>query len=476
VTTPRRAPLRRKASRPRSRSLQATARTALAGPRSPGGWHPFIVRDHYPGAWQHNDEIVVDNVLASPAVFICVTKIMADVGKVRLRLVAFDDGVWSEVYGSPLGAVLEKPNHYQTRIKFVEAWIGSKLLHGNTYALKVRNGDGDVAALHVLDPTRVTPLVTPSGAVYYRLQRDDLSGVGLDTIDVDAGVVVVPANEIIHDLMYALFHPLVGIAPLYACGLAAQQQTAMQRGSQSFFANGAQPGGILTAPGAISDETALRLKEHWETAYTGDNYGKVAVLGDGLKYEKVSLSAMEAQLVDQLNWSGTTICGTYGMPPYLAGIGPAPPFGIPPLLQLYYNECLQPLFTSMEVCLDEGLELPKPYGTEFDIDDLVWLDINAKTTAAAEGIKGGGMSPDEARRRYYGLGSVVGGDTPYMQQQMFALAALAERDAEHPFSKAAPAAPAAPAVTVDEKTVALARAAFVDAALLHLNAKGITTL
>jgi hypothetical protein len=55
------------------------------------------------------------------------------------------------------------------------------------------------------------------------------------------------------------------------------------------------------------------------------------------------------------------------------------------------------------------------------------------------------MAPDEARERYFGLGPVEGGDTPYMQQQMFSLKALAQRDQNDPFSKPAPAPAAAPA-------------------------------
>ena len=51
------------------------------------------------------------------------------------------------------------------------------------------------------------------------------------------------------------------------------------------------------------------------------------------------------------------------------------------------------------------------------------------------------MSPDEARKDYLGKGSVLGGHTPYLQQQYFSLAALAERDSEKPFAKAASAAP-----------------------------------
>jgi hypothetical protein len=61
------------------------------------------------------------------------------------------------------------------------------------------------------------------------------------------------------------------------------------------------------------------------------------------------------------------------------------------------------------------------------------------------------MAPDEARERYFGLGPVEGGDTPYMQQQMFSLKALAQRDQNDPFSKPAPAAaPAAAQVPADQ--------------------------
>ncbi|MNU03698.1 Phage portal protein [compost metagenome] len=74
--------------------------------------------------------------------------------------------------------------------------------------------------------------------------------------------MVVPAREIIHDTMICLFHPLVGVSPIYACGLAAMQGMAIQDQSAQFFANGSKPSGILTAPKSISDETAQRLKEH----------------------------------------------------------------------------------------------------------------------------------------------------------------------------------------------------------------------
>lgn len=407
-----------------------------------GGWFP-IVREPYTGAWQQNQEIKGETALSYFAVYSCVTLIAADIAKLALRLMQRDnEGVWHETTNAAYSPVLRKPNRYQTTIKFVEQWITSKLVHGNTYVLKERDQRGVVKALYVLDPTKVTPLVAPDGAVYYELTRNDLAGLAGDV--VKAGAVTVPASEIIHDLMIALFHPLIGVTPLYACGLSTLQGITIQSTSSKFFATGAQPGGILTAPGAISDETAKRLKDYWEANFTGVNVGKVAIVGDGLKYEPMTVNAADAQLIEQLRWTSETICACYHVPAFMIGVGPPPPFSsVEPMQQQYYSQCIQSLITSFEASLDEGLGLhATDYGTEFDIDDLIYMDTATKTKSAAEAIGAGAMSPNEARIKYFGLGSVKGGDTPYMQQQNYSLAALDERDKQSPL--VAPPAPAAP--------------------------------
>lgn len=403
------------------------------------GWWPLLVRDHYPGAWQRNDEIRVADVLAFPAVFACVSLIASDIGKLRVKLVKQDaNGIWSETESAAFSPVLRKPNHYQTRIKFYEQWITSKLVHGNTYVLKERDQRGVVVAMTVLDPQRVSPLVAPNGEVYYELQRDDLAGVQRD------GNVVVPAREIIHDLMIPLYHPLVGVSPIYACGLAALQGLKIQNNSVDFFANGSNPGGVLTAPGAISDETAKRLKDFWDTNYSGANVGKVAVLGDGLKYEPMTMSAVDAQLIEQLKWTAETVCSCFHVPPYKIGLGAMPTNNNVQTLNIeYYSQCLQSLIESAEESLDEGLGLGwgVGLGTEFDVENLLRMDTLTQMEAIEKGVRAGVLAPNEGRRRL-DLAPVKGGDTPYLQQQNFSLAALDERDHDDPFAK--PAAPSLP--------------------------------
>ena len=214
---------RAKASVPMMNSGNTGALYSPAGAGS-GGWWP-IVREPYAGAWQKNDELACANVLAHAAVYACVTLISSDISKMRLRLMAEDvDGISTEVDNPAFSPVLRKQNRYQTRIDFVGWWVMSKLTHGNTYSLKQRDnrggiGLGNVTHLYILDPCRTRPLVAPDGSVYYALSPDNLAGL--------EEAIIAPASEIIHDKYDPLFHPLVGVSPLFACALSALPRSAI---------------------------------------------------------------------------------------------------------------------------------------------------------------------------------------------------------------------------------------------------------
>jgi HK97 family phage portal protein len=422
--------------------LEITRARSLTVPGAPvpgtGGWLS-VVREPFTGAWQQNQEIAVPTALSYPPVYTCTTRIAQDVGKLPLYLVERDAaGFWHETTSPAFSPVLRKPNRYQTIQKFLEQWMVSKLTFGNTYVLKQRDERGVVVALYVLDPQKVKPLVTPDGAVYYELSTTELAGV--------EGTVTVPAREIIHDLMVPLFHPLVGVSPIYACAIVASQGLKIIENSTNFFANGSSPGGVLTHPGELNHTQAAAVEEKWAAKYSGPNNGRVAVIWGGLKYEPMTVNAVDAQLIEQLKMTTEQVCEVYHIPAALIDSSHQPPYAnSDPLVQQYYSQCLQCLIIALELALDHGLGLvdvpDKTYGTEFGIDGLIWMDTATKTKAATDAVVGGVLSPNESRAKYFGLGAVPGGDTPYLQQQMYSMAALAERDADQPFSKPAVPAP-----------------------------------
>lgn len=385
------------------------------------GWWP-VIRESFTGAWQQNVTVSLVDVLQHPTVFACVTLIASDIAKMRLRLVELDkDGIWNEAESAAFSPVLRKPNRYQTRIAFIKSWLISKLAYGNAYILKQRaDRRGLVTALYVLDPNRVTPLVAPDGAVYYQLGRDDLS-------QQDKDFLTVPASEIIHDVMHPLYHPLVGLSPIYACGVAATLGLKLQTHSTKFFENMSRPSGMLTAPGAIDDETAARLKTIFESAVSGVNIGRVVMAGDGLKFEPFTMNAVDSQLTEQWKESAKAVCSTYRVPAYKVGVEPPPSYNnIEALDRQYYSQCLQELIETIEILLDEGLELPKPFGTEFDLSDLLRLDTATLTTTLAQQTGAGIAKINEARKQL-NLPPVDGGDEPIVQQQNWPLSQIAKR-------------------------------------------------
>jgi HK97 family phage portal protein len=411
-----------------------------------GYWWPIF--ESFAGAWQSN--VVVDRrtVITNPAVFTCMTLIASDIAKLRVRLVELQGSVWKETANPAFSPVLRKPNPYQNRMQFYENWVLSKLGRGNAYVLKVRDNRNVVVALHVLDPDKVVPLVADDGSVFYDLGTWELAGV--------VQSVIVPAREMIHDRYNCLFHPLVGLSPIFANGIAATHNSNIIDSSTKFFGGRSRPGGILTAPGKISPDTATRLKEVFDTQFTGENAGKVAVVGDGLKFEAMALTAEESQLIEQLKWGSEIVASTYHVPLYKIGVGPMPTNNnVQALNTEYYSQALQHLIEAIELCLDEGLGLDaakngQVLGTEFDISNLLRMDSLTQTQVLKDSVGAGIHAPNEARS-VLGLPPVTGGDSPMLQQQNYSLEALAKRDAqEDPFAPATPPAPPPQADDEDE--------------------------
>ncbi len=385
-----------------------------------------------------------DQIVRQPTVFACLTLISNDIGKLRPKLMEQANRIWREVTSPAFSPLLRRPNRFQTWQQFVTQWVLSLLTDGNAYLLKERDRRRVVVALYVLDPTRCQPLVSESGDIFYQLQEDDLSGVF-------EHLPAVPASEVIHDRINCLFHPLVGLSPIFACGLVATKGLRIEENATRFFANQSQPGGVLTAPAEISDEVAARLKAYFEERFTGENAGKVAVLGDGLKYESMSTKAVDAQLIEQLKWSSAQIAAVFHVPGYLVGAEDVPPNNNIEALRIdYYSRCLQTLIEGIENTLDDGLGLGpmsdgRVLGIELDLGGLLRMDTKSQVDVLTKASGGAYMKVDEARAAA-NLEPVTGGDTIYKQHQDYSIEALHKRDqTDDPFGTATPEPAPAPA-------------------------------
>lgn len=400
-------------------------RTKSATPVNERGWLPLAVNEPYTGAWQQGQELTRTDVLSYHSVFACMSLIAGDIGKLRFDTKSQRDGVLQNA-PSRLNRVLQKPNEMQTWQQFAEFWVLSKLSHGNAYIYKQRDIFGDIWQLVVLNPTRVVPLISDDGQVFYRIMRDKTYGISQD--------IIVPASEIVHDRFNCLYHPLVGISPITASAISIGQGSAIQASQTTLFQNAARPGGVLTVPQAISREKAEEIKTRWNENYQGLKQGGIAVLGDGAKYEGIAMSSSDSQMIEQLKMTAEIICSVFHVPAFKVGLGTIPAGQkVGDLNEIYYSDCLQALIEAMENLMDAHFELEDGIEVEADISSLIRMDGASQMAYLKEGTLSGIMSPNEARATL-GLAPVVGGESPLMQQQNYSLAALARRDnADNPF-------------------------------------------
>ncbi len=287
--------------------------------------------------------------------------------------------------------------------------------------------------MYVLDPCRVTPMVSDDGSVFYQLSQDNLAGV-------PEASITVPASEIIHDRMNCLYHPLCGISPLYAAAIAAGIGIKIQRNVASFFGNSSTPSGILIAPGNITPENAKNVKEAWDAGYSGINSGKVAVIGDGMKFEPMSQKATDSQLIETMQWSDERICSVFHVPAYKVGVGDTPSYNnIEALDRAYYSSCLQTPIEEMEACLDDGLGLDGvTRGVDLDLDGLMRMDSKTQMETIGEGIQAKAYTINDGRKKL-NLPPIDGGDTVYMQLQDLPISEVKDNKIPSAQGEAAPA-------------------------------------
>ncbi len=374
------------------------AKAATSQPSGSGGW--LRVLEPFAGAWQQDAPLDVADINGYPTLFAVLDRISSDIGKLPWSVKQLDsDGV-----GHPIpNAKLERPNGFQTASQFRKSWVLSLLQSGNAVVLRAPE-------LIVLDWSRVTPLVSPGGSVFYRISTPNTSLLPASFAGHD---VTVPASEVMHDRGLCLYNELVGVAPLSAAYLPAAKNFYILDNARKKFSKGNQLGGVLTVPAGIKEEDAQKLRDYWQAT----DPQSVRVIGIDAKFTSFDTKSTDAQLVEQLQLSDKQICAPFHVPPFLVGAESLPSGQRPAdYMDTYYRLALQHIIEGMEEMLTAGLGLKDGQYVEFDTDALLRMDQATRGAWYVNMVKGGIVTRNEARRAF-DLSPVAGGDVITVQQQ-----------------------------------------------------------
>jgi len=233
-------------------------------------------------------------------------------------------------------------------------------------------------------------------------------------------------------------HPLKGETWLASLAPELASRGALGSAAITFASNQSRPSGILSTDLVLTPAQTAELRERWNAQAAGLNAGGVPILTGGLKFQPISMSNEDAQIVEQLKLNDRAIASVFGVPPMLIGLAETGTVkSAEAQMAEWKSGGLGWLLNHIEVAYDQLFELNTvPAGrewVEYDTEILVRADFKTRMEGYARGMQAGVFAPNELRAKE-GLKNVEDGDEPRVQQQMVPLS----------FAGKVPPQPAAP--------------------------------
>jgi HK97 family phage portal protein len=357
------------------------------------------------------------------------------------------NGTRQLIQNSPFVRLLERPNAYQTRSDLMLNTVRSLLATGNAYWY-LADGDERYAGLrvpreiHLLPPHSTRGVFAEDGSVFYGTQLQAWMEGG-------AFPAMLPARRIAHFKLHTGTDPLLGVSPLAAAAAALSANNAIMAHQAHFHLNMARPSGVLSTDQSLSVDQMRALRAAWKEQSTDLNSGGVPILASGLKWQNMSLSSTDAQMIEAFRMTVEDISRAFRVPlPLLNALQNATLNNAETLINFWLSTGLGFILNHVESAIDRAFDLPVDEKIDFDTNVLLRSDMKGRMEALKAGVIGGIYSPNEARA-LEGLPPATDGDEPRLQQQVVPLSFYREQ-AEAAAAAAALAAQDPPAEEDEE--------------------------
>lgn len=329
------------------------------------------------------------------AVYACVRVLSEAIAGLPVHLYKRDGACKQKATDHSLYALLhDEPNPEMTSFAFREALMTHLLLWGNAYAQIIRNGRGEIVALYPLMPDRMKVDRDTDGRIYYEYTKRSE-----DAPTMDGMTVRLEPNDVLH-IPGLGFDGLVGYSPIAMAKNAIGMAIACEEYGAKFFANGAQPSGVLEHPGILKDPAKLR--ESWTQTFGGtSNAHKVAVLEEGMKYSPISVTPEQAQFLETRKFQLNEIARIFRVPPHMVGDLEKSSFSnIEQQALEFVKYTLNPWIMRWEQAMSRSLLLPAEKGRyfiNFNLEGLLRGDYKSRMEGYAIGRQNGWMSANDIR-------------------------------------------------------------------------------
>jgi len=359
-------------------------------------------------------DVGVDGALQISTVWACIDRRACTLASLPLFTYEEANGNKHLARSSRLYALLhESPNSRMTPFEFWRAMVMNYDLRGDAFARIARDeASGEALALWPMPTDQVEVQVLRNGDMVYVYR-------------IGADVAVLAAANVLH--IKGLGNGTRGLAKLDFMRATLDEAAKAQAGAARIFASGGKPTGVLMIDSVLKKEQREELRKNFGELAEG-NASRIAVLEANMKYQQLSLSAEDQQLLETRKFSVEEICRWLDVPPVLVHHANVTAWGtgIFEIKDGFYTLALAPLCVNIQQAVRKRVMTPRQRATmsvEFSMDALMRASIKDRFEIYARAAQNG-LKTRNQLRQLENDPPLEGGDVLTVQSNLVPLSML----------------------------------------------------
>ena len=350
-------------------------------------------------AHKDNKDVGIDGALQVSAVWAAVELLSDLIGSLPIYAYNNNDGNRELARDSTLWFLLhDKPNSRNTPMEFWQFMVLNFLLRGNAYARLEKNKNGEVIAMWPLASDQVQVTVLEDGSLVYEYY-------------INAKVVVYSADSILH--IKDKGNGIIGMSRLDYMAASVNVAINAQNVSSKLYSNDNKRAGVFTIDKTLTKTQREEIRTNFAgLVESGDD--QLLVLEAGAKFEPLTLTPQEVQLIESRRFAVEDIARWFGIPSILINdLNNRVPYGNnSDLVEFFYKFKLRSMIVLFEQAIVRRVLNPAQRAAmsiEFGLDALLRSNLGTRMEIYAKGVQNGVYTRNFARQ-LENLPAIDGGD------------------------------------------------------------------
>lgn len=282
----------------------------------------------------------------------------------------------------------DSPNARMTPMDFWRVMMLNHDLRGNAYARIDRDKrTGEAVSLWPMPADQVEVQVIDGAVVYIYRVGDD--------------VAVLSEQNVLH--LKNLGNGTTGFSKLDFMRGTTDEASKAQQSASKIFGTGGKPNGVLMVDSVLKKDQRQAIREAFAEMQAGSTNGRLFVLEANMKYQQLSISPEDQQLLESRHFQTEEICRWFDVPPVLAHHSNVTTWGsgIDSIMDGWYKLSVRPILVAIEQAVTKRVMTASQRSSmsvEFNFDALLRGNAKDRAELYAKNVQNGIMTRNECRQ------------------------------------------------------------------------------